>query len=144
MISNGLVVLDKIILKHFPIGSYCCLWEGSSLIYVCLCLFAYSGVQLILWCVFVLFFFVLCTLCCQFILIVHYWLPIHYSLTFIQIVLWWRPSWISDPHKTFNFCKGPYNDYSCTIMFQSYCQDFFLISPHGSVTKTYTFYKEPY
>jgi hypothetical protein len=37
LISNGLVVLDKIILKHFPIGSYCCLWEGSSLIYVCLC-----------------------------------------------------------------------------------------------------------
>ena len=39
LISNGLVVLDKIILKHFPIGSYCCLWEGSSLNYViCVCL----------------------------------------------------------------------------------------------------------
>jgi hypothetical protein len=29
-------------------------------------LFAYSGVQYILCCAFVLFFFVLCTLCCQF------------------------------------------------------------------------------
>jgi hypothetical protein len=31
---------------------------------------AYSGVQHILCCVFVLFFFVLCTLCCQFLWIV--------------------------------------------------------------------------
>jgi hypothetical protein len=30
------------------------------------CLFAHSGVQHLLWCVFALFFFVLCTLCCQF------------------------------------------------------------------------------
>ena len=35
--------------------------------YLCyLCLFAYSGVQHILCCVFVLFFFILCTLCCKF------------------------------------------------------------------------------
>jgi hypothetical protein len=30
------------------------------------CLFAHSGVQHILCCVFAFFFFVLCTLCCQF------------------------------------------------------------------------------
>jgi hypothetical protein len=36
---------------------------------------AYSGVQHILCCVFVLFFFVLCTLCCQFLWIVYFWLP---------------------------------------------------------------------
>jgi len=35
------------------------------------CLFAHSGVQHILCCVFVLFFFVLYTLCCQFLWIVH-------------------------------------------------------------------------
>jgi len=35
-----------------------------------LCLFAYSGVQNILCCVFALFFFVLCTVCCQFLWIV--------------------------------------------------------------------------
>ena len=34
----------------------------------------YSGVQHMLCCVFVLFFFVLCTLCCQFLWIVHFWL----------------------------------------------------------------------
>ena len=45
--------------------------------------FAYSGVKHILWCAFVLFFFVLCTSCCQFLWIVHFWLPIRYSLTFI-------------------------------------------------------------
>ena len=48
-----------------------------------LCLFVYSGVQHILCCVCVLFFFVSCTLCCQFLWIVHFWLPIRYSLTFI-------------------------------------------------------------
>ena len=36
-----------------------------------LCLLLYSGVQHILCCVFVLFVFVLCTLCCQFRLIYH-------------------------------------------------------------------------
>jgi len=49
-----------------------------------LCLFTYSDVQLILCCVFVSFFFVLCTLCCQFLycpfLLI---LPLRYSLTFI-------------------------------------------------------------
>ena len=35
-------------------------------------LFAYSGVQRILCCVFVLFIFVLCTICCQFLWIVHF------------------------------------------------------------------------
>jgi hypothetical protein len=35
-----------------------------------LCLFAHNGVQHILCCVFVLFFFILCTLCCQFLWIV--------------------------------------------------------------------------
>ena len=44
-------------------------------------LFSYSGVQHKLCSVFV--FFVLCTLCCQFLWIVHFWLPLRYSLTFI-------------------------------------------------------------
>ena len=39
-------------------------------------LLAHSGVQHILWCV-------LCSLCCQFIWIVHFWFPLRYSLTFI-------------------------------------------------------------
>jgi len=50
-----------------------------------LCLFFYSGVQHILRCVFVLFFFVLGTLYCQFLWIVQFWLPLRYSLTFIQV-----------------------------------------------------------
>jgi len=48
-----------------------------------LCLFAYSGIQHRLCCVFALFFFVLCTLCYQFLWIVHFWLPFRYSLAFI-------------------------------------------------------------
>jgi len=40
-----------------------------------LCLFANIGVQHILCCVFVLFVFVLCALCCQFLWIVHFVLP---------------------------------------------------------------------
>ena len=48
-----------------------------------LCLFAYSGVQQILCCVFVFVFFVLCDLCCQFLWIVQFWLPLRYSLPFI-------------------------------------------------------------
>jgi len=37
-----------------------------------MCLFAYSSVQHILWCVYVLFVSVLCTICCQFLWIVHF------------------------------------------------------------------------
>ena len=43
-------------------------------------LFSDSGIQHILCCVFVLFVFVLCTLCCQFLWIVHFWLSFPYSL----------------------------------------------------------------
>ena len=48
-----------------------------------LCLFSYAGVQHTFCCVFVLFFFALCTLCCHFLWIVHFWLPLQYSLTFM-------------------------------------------------------------
>jgi hypothetical protein len=57
---------------------------GSYLRY--LCLFAYSGIQHILWCVFHLFVFFLCTLCCQFLWIVLFLLHLQYSLTFIYLV----------------------------------------------------------
>ena len=52
-----------------------------------LCLIAHSGVQSILHCVFVLSFFVLCTPCCQFLWIVEFWLPLRYSLTFIEYIV---------------------------------------------------------
>ena len=45
----------------------------------CLCLFVYNGVQHILWCVFVLFFFVLCALCCRFLCIVLFDCPSVFS-----------------------------------------------------------------
>ena len=48
-----------------------------------LCLLACSGVKNILCCVFALFFFVLCILCCQFLWIVHFVLPLRCSLKFI-------------------------------------------------------------
>jgi hypothetical protein len=41
-----------------------------------LCLFAHSDVQHVSYYIFVLFFFVLCTLCCQFLYIVHLVLPL--------------------------------------------------------------------
>ena len=47
-----------------------------------LCL-VYGGVQHILCCGFALFFFALCPTCCQFLWIVHFWLPFWCSLTFI-------------------------------------------------------------
>ena len=50
-----------------------------------LCFLAYSGVQHLLCYVYVSFFLVLCILCCQFLWIVHFWLPLRYSLTLI----WW-------------------------------------------------------
>ena len=57
-----------------------------------LCLFMYSGVQHMLCCVFVLFFFVLCSLlCCQFLWRVHFWLLLRYSLMFIYN--WFFFSW---------------------------------------------------
>ena len=60
-----------------------CMWAHVLVtLFVFVCCLAHSGVQHILCCVFVLFFFVLCTQCCQFLWIVHSWLPLWYSLTF--------------------------------------------------------------
>jgi hypothetical protein len=47
----------------------------------------YNCVQHILCCVVVLFFFVLCTLCCQFLWIVLFWLTLRYSLMFIELLI---------------------------------------------------------
>jgi len=74
---------------------YLQLFVGEHMSYwAYLCLFAYSGVQHILCWVFVCFVFVLCTLCCQFLWIVHFGLPHWYSITFIYIrfimVFLWR------------------------------------------------------
>ena len=61
-----------------------CLWEGSCLIYVirvCLCIVV-SNTSCVVF--FVLFVFVLCVRYCQFLWIVHSWLPFRFSLTFID------------------------------------------------------------
>jgi hypothetical protein len=60
---------------------FVCAWWCPT--YILLCLFTHGGVQHIFCCVFALFIFVLCALCCQFLWIVHFWLPLRYSLTFI-------------------------------------------------------------
>jgi len=57
--------------------------DGGSCLSRYLFLFAYSNVQHILCCVFVLIFSVLSTLCCQFLWIDHFWLPFWCSLMFI-------------------------------------------------------------
>jgi len=58
-------------------------WAGV-LSYLCyLYLLANNGVQRKLCCVFFFFFvFVLCTLCCQFLCVVHFWLPLRHSPAF--------------------------------------------------------------
>ena len=63
-----------------------------------LCLFAYIGVQHILCYVFVLFVFVLCTLCCQFLWIFHFYYPfgilqrlLIVNYCFMNIYLLWKP-----------------------------------------------------
>ena len=48
-----------------------------------LCFLAYRGVQHILCCVFVFFFFIMCY---QFLCFVHFWLPLRFSLAFIHFV----------------------------------------------------------
>ena len=63
-----------------------CLWGGLVSCWHYLCLFACDGVQRVLCCVFVLFFFVLCTLCCQFLCIVHLWLSLRHSLAFVYLL----------------------------------------------------------
>jgi len=60
-------------------------------------LFVHMGVQHILCCVFLLFFFVLCTLCCQFLWMIHFWLLLRHSLTcisnifFSKLKVWYIP-----------------------------------------------------
>ena len=75
--------------KPFPFGNYIYLFinlfVGRHMSYLrSLCLFAHSNAQHILCCVFDLLFFVLYNLRWQFIWIVHFWLPLRYSLTFIS------------------------------------------------------------
>jgi len=63
-------------IKRCSVRLYLQLFVGGLMSYLCyLCLFAYSGVQHILCCAVVLFVFVLCALCFQFLRIVHFWLP---------------------------------------------------------------------
>ena len=59
-----------------------------------LCLFSYNGVHHILCCVFVLFVFAFCTLFYQCLWIVHFRLPLWYSLTFMKqnVDCYWGPT----------------------------------------------------
>jgi len=67
---------------------YLQLFAGGLMSYLCyLCLLGYNGVQHILCSAFSLFGFVFCTLCCQFLWIVHCWLSLRYSLTFISFIV---------------------------------------------------------
>ena len=65
-------------------GSSLPLCVGGPMYYLrYLCLLAYSGVQHKC----VVFFIILCTICCQILWIVHFGLPLGYSLTFIWLYL---------------------------------------------------------
>lgn len=81
-------LLDSVVIRqkryiHLPFSLLIWLFYIIEIVYLCntiSCLFVYSGVQKILCCIFVLFFFVLGTLCCQFRSIVHFWLLLRYYL----------------------------------------------------------------
>ena len=91
----NLAILVRLCLQLFIEGLM------SSLRY--LCLLAYCGVQHTLCCVFDLFFFDSCTLCCQFLCIAHFWLPFRCSLMFIRshvYILWFT---FSNTFKLFGF-----------------------------------------
>ena len=64
---------------------YLQLFVGGFMSYLrYLCLFTYSGVQHILCCVFVLFVFVLCALCCQLLWIVQLFSNVYLLITNIK------------------------------------------------------------
>ena len=68
--------------QRCPVRLYLQLFVGRRMsVLHCLRLLANSGVQRILCCIYILFFFVLCNLCCQFFWIVLFWLPLRYSLS---------------------------------------------------------------
>ena len=67
--------------KRCSVRLYLQLFVGGRMSY--LCFFVHSGFHHILCFVFVLFFIVLCTICCQTLRIVLFWLSLRYSLTFI-------------------------------------------------------------
>ena len=73
------VVIKRCSVRHWP--PVVC--RKVHVLFTLFVLFAHSGVQHILSCVFVLFVFVLCTPCCQCLWIVPFWLAHRYSLTFI-------------------------------------------------------------
>jgi hypothetical protein len=83
------------------------------------CLFRHSGVQNILCCVFVLFFFVLCILRCQFIWIFHCLFSLRYSLTFILTV---------------NVPSGVVQGEQCSLLPKSQSYIFVFLTPLGTLT----------
>jgi hypothetical protein len=87
LISNINKFTHESILKINSIFHDCQISRFVCLIYViCACLHVVVSNTYCMFIVFLfLFFIVLCTLCCQFLCIVHFWLPLRYSLTFISI-----------------------------------------------------------
>ena len=83
--------LFRYFVKHFSsfILLYVCVLKNiyyhfaSITLSVFVCVYSVVHVEYMLCCVFVLFFFVLCAICCRFLWIVHFWMPIWCSLTFI-------------------------------------------------------------
>jgi hypothetical protein len=75
MKHNVLISNESLSLNEFVDQNQC---EGDKYtLFVCLRIVVSNT------CVVLLFFFFLCTLCYQFLWIVHFWLPLRYSLMFI-------------------------------------------------------------
>ena len=105
--------------KRYSVRLYVQLFVGGRISYLRYsCLFAYSGLQYIQCCVFVLFFFVLCTPCCQFLWNVHFWSTLRYSLAFptIYCIVYSRGVFCGIP-RCLIFCYVTYFNCMC----QLYC-----------------------
>jgi hypothetical protein len=71
LMSGNILAIGMEVEEDCEIWYVLCLNTFFFIVYVhYLCLFAHSGLQHILCCVFYLFYFVLCTLCCQFLWLV--------------------------------------------------------------------------
>ena len=68
----------------FSVSDTCCVVYFRCLTHAVLCIF---GVRHMLCCVFVLLFFVFCAVCCKFLWIVHFVLPLRCSLVFTYTLL---------------------------------------------------------
>ena len=85
---------------------------------------AYRCVQHLLCCVFVLFLYVVCAICCQFLWIVHFWLSLPYSLllssiytciTPLNISIFWNIFFSQKPGNSVQLCLWRHSTFAFVL-----------------------------